>query len=323
MNFIQYLKSKFLQGSIGPGEGEYQGECISFCHAIAEFGQIGDSIQKKKAFVNANGIINPNIKEIGRGFRIGDIVITTDNVNWFGHGTGHGFIVIDQDENYLYAGESNFGLKKRITYGRKVAKNDPKIYGIIRAPLKVDLGQVEVNVSVLINNQKWSVGFLDALQKDILEFTDNKLKVNFFPLLTKYKNWWYETTIFPMTGQEVKVIAKAYMDAVSLVSGTSNNKPADVIAFIVKPKEWEGTITGGQELAYTNGRQIQASCAEFDISPWYYGMPLIEHVLTHELSHVLHDINGMNDTTHIFDNKNKQLEKVFSDLDFNRVKANL
>ena len=60
-----------------------------------------------------------------------------------------------------------------------------------------------------------------------------------------------------------------------------------------------------------------------DASPWYQGMRLINHILPHELSHWLHYINGLDDTTHITDNANKNLPAVFSDIDWNRIICNL
>ena len=98
------------------------------------------------------------------------------------------------------------------------------------------------------------------------------------------------------------------------------------MAFIVRPDQWQGSIQGGQELAYTEvgttPGQIQGSCAENDLSPWYSGMRLVNHLLPHELSHWLHYINGLDDTTHTTDNANKNLPHVFDDIDFNRIIAN-
>lgn len=332
MNLTPTLQARFPQGSIGPGSGIYQGECISFLHVLAEFGPMGDTYKQKKKFVEANGIIALNISEIGKGFRIGDIVVTSDGVNWLGNGSGHGFMVVDQDKDFLYAGESNFALHKRISYGRKVSKTDKKIYGIVRAPLKLDLGQCEINFNLFINNQNaWNFKFTDELTAQILAWTGNKLKVNFFPLRTKFENWDYEIQQFPLDGQQYKVIKKSYLDeVVAPLVFTSNNKPSDLFALIVRPDQWEGQVFGknaGFELAWTNPGarpgEIQASCAEFDLSPFYAGLRLINHVIPHELGHYLAWINGMNDNTHIHDNQNRELNHVFDGLDFTRIKANL
>lgn len=302
-------------------EGFHGGQCAAWAEQVMDFGPIGDSLAEKEMYVKLNGIIAPNIAEIGRGYRAGDVVVTTESAD-------HGHVCILLDPNTMTVVESNFHLDEKVHYGRVVPKE--KIYGIIRAPFKVDLGQCEVNFSILINNQPpWNLKVFDDLQQTILGWTNNKLKVNFFPIATSQSNWWYETIIFPMTGLQNTVIAKGYMSQnVAPLASANNNQQAHVFAFVVRPDQWQGTAMDGQELAYTvpdiRPGQIQASCAEFDMSPWYAGMRLINHILPHELSHFLHYVNGLNDTTHQFDNPTaKQLEQVFNDLDFNRVKANL
>jgi len=315
---ISELKKLYPEGYLG-------GQCGDFVHRLADFGSVGDSYRQKKAYVNANGIIYANIAEIGRGFRVGDVLITSEGTT-LGFGNGHVAFCIEVRNGQPIVVESNFKKDGRVHYGRVVPLN--KIYGIIRAPLKIDLGQVEINYNVFINNQKWNLKFLDELSERFLRYTGWKLKINFFPLHTKFKNWWYETQIFPLTGQEVQIIAKGYMkEEVEPFAFTSDNKKSDVYCLMVKPSEWQGTITGGQELAYcspdTSPTQIQASCGEFDTSPFYYGYRLHDHILIHELSHRLHWINGLNDTTHITDNQNRDLDNIFKDLDWNRVKANL
>jgi len=333
MDITPHLKKLFPEGTIGPGSGKYQGECISFCHALADFDSIGDTFQQKKKFVDLNGIIRANIDNVGKGFRVGDVVITSDGVDAAGRGAGHGFVVANLDDQFLYPAEANWFNDKRVHYGRKVAKTDPHIYGVIRAPLKLDLGQCEVNYNVFINNQpRWNLKFLDDLQKQILQWTGNKLRVNFFPLYTKCENWWYEVVPFPFDGLYCKVIAKSYFDnTVIPLTFTSQNKFPHAVALIIRPDQWEGTIFGKQNMTEigwtnpcTNPGQIQISSAEFDLSPWYAGVRLINHALPHELAHYLHFVNGLNDTTHQFDNPgNRQLEQVFSDLDLNRLIANL
>lgn len=285
-----------------------------------EFGVVGDSLASKQKYVQSNGIIKANIAEIGKGFRIGDVVITTDGKY------GHGFVVADMDEKNLYAAESNFNLDKKVTYGRIVPKDSPKIYGLLRNPLKLDLGVCEFNVNVFFNNQpKWSNAILDKTSASLFEMTKGKLKVNFYPLRTNFERWWYEDFVF--NGVDYKVIAKSYLDEkTKLFSFTSDNKPANAVVFVINPAEWQGSSGAGQELAWTNNTpigQIQASCGESDMSPWY-DLKLIEHVLIHELSHYLNFINGKDDKTDYKDTpKVKKLNEVYNDVDFNRVTANL
>lgn len=319
MNLIPVLQKKYPNSSIG-------GECAQWCENLVQFGPVGDTFAQKKAYVEKNGIIAGNISEIGKGFRIGDIVVTSDGtVNGKGH--GHVFFVADMDDFNLYAAESNYNLDKRVHYGRKVSKTDPKIYGIIRSPLKLNLGTCEINYNVFINNQKWAdTGFLSEITLKIASLTNNLLKVNFFPLATSFVNWWYED--FSFGGVDYKVIAKAYMDSSPrLLAFTSDNKPSDVFAFVVRDDQWQGSAGGGQEFAWTNvsGKpaQIQIACDEFDPSPWYDGMRLIEHALRHELSHYLNFVNGLNDNTDLLDIQEHNLDATLNGIDWNRVKANV
>lgn len=325
---ISELKKKYPENSIG-------WQCGDFAHRLAVFGSVGDSYQQKKDYVRANGIIMANIAEIGRGFRVGDVIITSEGT-WLGIGNGHVAFCIGIDNGVPIVVESNFNRDYKVHYGRKVPLN--KIYGIIRAPLKIDLGQVEINYNVFINNQKWKVGFLDELSKRYLRYTDGKLKINFFPLHTKFANWEYEVTPFQSptsNGEQAKVIKRNWLsDIVRSHVFTSENKPSDIYCLMVRPNEWEGTLfdkngTNLGELAYcgidTCPTQIQASCAEFDASPWYYGYKLHEHILIHELLHRIYWINGLNDNTHYWDNQQRQLESAFKDpiLDWNRILSNL
>lgn len=320
MNLFQTLQKHWSDGSKGPIDGE----CVNYCHSLINFGPIGNTFKSKKQYVNLNGLIAANIKEIGKGFRIGDVVITSDGVV-NGNGAGHAFFVADMDDEYLYAAESNFNLDHKVHYGRKVAKNDLKIYGIIRAPFKLNLGVCELNFCVFINNQPtWNLDIFDTIATKINQLTGNRLKVNFFSLATTFENWWYE--VFPLNGVEYEVIARSYLDEKQKAySFTNQNKPADVAMFVINPSQWQGTASGQQEIGWTNpGKvgQIQGSCSEFSLSPFYPQLRLIQHLVIHELSHQLHWINGLNDPTDNLDFA-KKLETVYDDLDFFRIKANL
>lgn len=320
MNLRPILEQSYPEGSIGPGVGDLQGQCAVFCEYFMDFGPVGDSLSEKKSYVELNGIIAANIPEIGKGFRIGDVVVTTEA------DTGHVFIVADMDSQYLYAAESNYNLDGRVHYGRQVDKTDAKIYGIIRAPFKISLGVCDFNVCLFLNNQpKWNLGIFDRLSDAIYQQTGRMLRVNFFPLATQFQNWWYEDFIF--NNVDYKVIAKSYLnEKQKQFSFTNLNKPADTAMFIIAPNQWQGSAGNMQEIGWTTPGlpgQIQAACAEFDMSPWYFGMRLIEHLVRHELSHELHWINGLNDLTDTLDTPTvKNLDSIFADLDFNRIKAN-
>lgn len=313
MNLKDTLSKFYPEGSIG-------GECGSWCHNWVNFSSIGDSYAQKKKFIQLNGIIATNINEIGKGYRIGDIIVTSEGT-FMGFGNGHVAFIIDQDSDSIYLGESNFRKDQRVHYGRKLAKNDPKIYGIGRFPFKLDLGPLEIDYNVFVNNfsKDWGTKWLEDTAK-LAPF-----KINFFPLGTAFQNWDYK-----VYDQNYKVISKEYIEAnVMPLAYTSDHKPSNAVALFINPTQWQGSsLTGDREIAYyhasTNPAEIQASCDEFEISPWYATLRLSQHVLLHELAHYLYYLNGLDDYTHNFDNLTaRNLQQVFSELDFNRIKANL
>lgn len=326
----EYLQKKYFQGKIG-------GECIAWLHNIVDFPYMGvdpkgNDVNLKFKFVQSRGecFTKENIEGPGLGARVGDLIFTTDGAykNWLGQwkGAGHGAIITSIDSYGYEVCESNWNLDKKITYGRVIPKDSDKIIGLSRFPLKIDLGQVIFRYGVLINNQKWSsVGFLDSISNDVLKWTNGLLKIDFFPVYTNLNNWWYEDSPFPITGGEVKVINRNWMrEFAKPLAGD-----VDAYALVVRPDQWQGTSfdKNGVEigdLAYTLAvdKQIQIVSGENTNSP-FYSMTLIRHALIHELGHLLAFINGKSDNVDLIDNQNRQLEKVFSDLDFNRIKLNL
>jgi hypothetical protein len=330
MDLAKILQSKFPQGSRG-------GECVFWLRHIYNQPAMGvdpkgNDVNLKFKFVEQSGIIAGNIAEIGKGFRIGDCVFTTDGAtkHWYGWtGAGHEFTVIGFDRDNLIAAESNFSLDGRVSYGRRVMMSSPKIIGLCRFPFLIDLGlpALEINYDVFINNQpKWNLKVLDDTAKLISQYTSGRLKINFFPLGTEFADWWYNVFVF--NGVDYKVIARAYLEQNILpLSFSSHNLPADLVALIVSPAEWQGTISSGaEEIAWSSlgrPRLVQGSCAEADISPSYPQMPRISHILIHELAHHLAYINGQDDLTDYLDNQNRTLNLVFDGLDFNRVALNL
>ena len=318
MNLYPVLSKTYPTGYNG-------GECVAFLHNLCTFPVMPPTLAEKEAMISVSGggfFTQPNIAQVGKGFRIGDVVFTNESLE-----NGHGFFVENIVGNDLVAMESNYHLDGLVTHGRLVPMNSPHIIGLGRFPLKFDLGNLNLNYNVFLNNQKWSeVTFLDDLEKEIAGWTNGKLQIKFFPEFTACQNWWYGT--LPFQGAETTIIADDYMkNNVLPLAFTSDNKPSDIYAFIVRPDQWQGSIQGGVELAYTvcgsKPGQIQGSCAENDPSPWYSGMRLINHILPHELAHWLYYINGLDDKTHSYDNTLKILPHVFDAIDFTRVIANL
>lgn len=329
MDLTSLLKKRFPQGSHG-------GQCIGWLHDIFEFPPVGvdpngNDVNLKFSFVRNNGCIAANIAETYKGFRIGDCVFTTEGAykTWWGQwrGQGHMACVTGFDKDSLILAESNFALDEKVNYGRRLKMTSQQIIGIYRPPFKIDLGlpQLEITYDVFINHQaKWDVRVLDDTADLINQYTNGKLKVNFFPLATDFQNWSYE--IFPFNGTAYTVIKRDYLEKNLLpLSFSSHNTPADLVAFIVNPNQWQGTVSNGQqEIAWSSlgkPRLVQGSCAENDKSPWY-DMKRITHILTHELGHHLAYINGLDDVVDIQDNQNHNLEGIFN-VDWDRVTLNL
>lgn len=329
MDLQDILKKNWPQGFDG-------GECVLWLRGIFNQPPMGidpngNDVNLKFKFVQSNGIIATNIAEIGKGFRIGDCVFTTEgatlnNGKWTG--AGHEACITGFDKDSLVLGESNFNLDGKVRYGRKILMTSPKIIGIYRPSFKIDLGlsNLELNYDVFLNHQpNWNLKVLDEASDLILQETNGKLKVNFFPLRTDFQNWSYES--FPFNGVEYQVIKRAYLEETILPQSFSNhNTPADLAALIVNPAQWQGTTSSGQqEIAWSSlgkPRLVQGSCAEQDMSPWYPGMKRITHILIHELGHHLAYINGQNDITDIEDNQKHNLAGIFN-VDWDRIALNL
>jgi hypothetical protein len=317
MNLQSILKTKYPQGSHG-------GECASWCEQIFSFGPVGDTLASKTKFVKSNGdcYLAGSISELAKGFRIGDVVFTSESPVH-----GHVAIITGFDKDSLILAESNFSLDKKVNYGRRLPMLSSKIIGIGRFPFKIDLGFLTIPFSydVFLNNQDWSLKVLESVKSLISQYT--KLDVTFFAAKTTFQNWWYED--FPFNGSIYRVIAKSFLvNNVVPYSFTNYNAASDLIAFIVSPAQWQGTVYGNQqgaEIAWTSNdiKVVQGSCGEMSKSPWY-DMPLITHILIHELSHYLHYLAGSkSDQTDIIDNQKKDLKGIFKDLDWNRIAVNL
>lgn len=311
-------------------EGSYGGQCGEFVHKLVLFGSIGNSYAEKKRFIQANGIIKYNIEEIGRGYRVGDLVVTSEGT-FMGMGHGHVAWVIAQDSENIYLLESNFKGDGRVHYGRKLPKNSPNIYGIGRFPFRVKIGDMaELKVSCLMNNftKQWGSGVFGEVDAWFHKHSNGKLKTSCIPVYTKAQNWWYEVAPAPFEGQFYKNIAKAYFNETVMPLRLPGSH---VVAFCVNPKEWEGAVYGKRDLnevgwyyPNTNPGQILISANEFDPCPWYFGMSLYKHALIHEIGHYLMHLNGLNDEVHKYDNpETLNLEGILTNLDYNRIIANI
>jgi hypothetical protein len=111
-------------------EGAKGGQCASFARKLAYIPPLGDSLGDKEAHVDQIGMPanawrnNP---------QVGDVVITNDNKE-----SGHVFVVNTLLPNRMArVTESNWHGNEKVTHDRIISLDSPRIYGAIRAPLKV------------------------------------------------------------------------------------------------------------------------------------------------------------------------------------------
>lgn len=113
-------------------EGARGGQCASFARKLTYIPPLGDSLRDKEVHVDQIGMPanawrnNP---------QVGDVVITNDNKE-----NGHVFVVNTLLPNRMArVTESNWHGNERVTHDRIVPLDSPRIYGAIRAPLKMTL----------------------------------------------------------------------------------------------------------------------------------------------------------------------------------------
>jgi len=309
----QYLKSLYPQGVMG-------GECIEWLHKVLEFPPVGDFVWQKKNFVSKNGdcITYPNL--YGE-YRIGDILFTTEGTT-LGLGYGHGALITGITATELVLAESNFRRDKRVRYGRKISKTDPKIIGIGRFPFKKFNIPLKLKVTVMVNNAKWNNAVFDTVTK---WFKDVGIEVEIGVIRTKFQNWWYEVVQGQFGSDTFKVMSKAYMENVVMPLRLPNS---NFTLLVVNNKEWEGSVVNrpdvreiGWYFPKTNPGMAVIGCDEKDQS-YVYDQPLIVHALIHEIMHYLYYVNGKQDNTHSHDSLGN-LSACVKDLNLTRIALNI
>lgn len=111
------VQKSFPAGSVG-------GQCGDFVRRVAsKFGatypSLGDSLKSKIAAVRKYGTSLANAK-------IGSVIVTRENPTY-----GHVAYIIGRNAKGWIVGESNFKQSKRVSYGRVIPFNSPKLVGVI------------------------------------------------------------------------------------------------------------------------------------------------------------------------------------------------
>lgn len=116
------LIQAYPQGSTG-------GQCGTWVRSIVErqglsYPRVGDSLAEKTATAKKYGVpINQA--------RVGSVVLTSENKT-----NGHVAYIIGSTPQGFVLGESNYGMNGKVSYGRVIPFNSPKILGIINPTKK-------------------------------------------------------------------------------------------------------------------------------------------------------------------------------------------
>lgn len=323
MNLHSIFSAKYREGYLG-------GQCAQWAHLLVDFPSVGDSYRQKQQAVKQYGITRDALV----CFHQGDVVITSDGT-FMGFGNGHVFIVMDQDKDNLYAAESNFNNDLSVHYGRKVPKNSPKIYGVIRGAFKFDIpATLNLNTWFLMQYQKqWNSSVFGKIVDRIKAASNNSVIINPIDLYTynSLKNWDYKIygTGF---GDMFSLISQDYFN--NMVMGLTSN--AQAIIWAINKQQWQGSVLNqpnNQEIGWyfrpSLPAQIEISCEENDISPVDSRYTLFEDAAFHELSHFFYTYGRADqvDNTHNrhfgWNGFEKNLDKIFEDIDLKRLIINL
>lgn len=319
--------------------GTLQGQCVNFCHKLIDFDSVGDLYSQKKESVKKFGIL----KEYLVTFHIGDVVITNEGITpWqtvTGKGNGHAFFVADQDDEYLYAAESNFTIKERVTYGRKIRKDSKAIYGVIRGDFlfPIETKPLVLKVTFLMQYQKqWDSKVFSELCDRVKRASGGNVRIDPYPLYTynSLKNWYYKYYGAADGNEFYKVVDQEYFDEQAMPLRFPDSH---AVVWAINKDQWQGAVfnqPGVQEIGRyyppTNPAQVVFSCDEKDMSPVSFGTPMFIDAVIHELcGHFLYTYGRKDqaDRTHMrhFGQNGypKDLNKIFEDFDFKRLTINL
>lgn len=332
MDLKPILSKYFPENSIGPGTGKLQGQCAVFAEAIVDIPKVGDTYASKKNTVLHNGILAANVIE----YRIGDVLICSDGT-FMGFGAGHVAVVANLNSQWLYLAESNYNKKLRVDYGRKIARGDKRIYGLLRGNFLVDLQLPPVltlTVSVLMQYEKeWDSSIFQKVIDRMTLMSGGKIKLEFFPLYTynSLKNWWY--SIYPFNNGEYKVVAPQYInESVIPLADSNNNKPANLIIWAINNQQWQGGFTGGDGTYKEYGWNYYGAlppmatiaCDEADMSFKYPEDSAFLDYLLHEMTHMLSHWGRIDnyDNTDVYYFQGDR-SKAFTEFDYEHMAVNL
>lgn len=308
-------------------EGSKGGQCAAFAEKLVLLPTpghiVGDSLASKIDKVTKFGILAKNIKD---DFREGDVIVTDESKKY-----GHLFVVNCVMPGALRATESNYNLDERVHHTRLISKVSPRIIGILRGTLKVEIPkpmqpQIKVPVRLIMNNCEWATlpAKLQECQDRILKASGDRLLVEFDVVHSQFNsipfvpfvptadvgfvegykgipNDWYDQNVDPLIGR------------------------FPIAVFQVNDKQWQGGAAKGWRTDADEGAieiQIGSDEGESIYAEKMGTMWVFVNSIVHEITHALFYMQGGFDYTHtylsnltgIFD-----LEKAFSFLNYDLI----
>lgn len=333
MNLRPILEKLYPAGKVGPGTGDLKGQCIPFMQALVKFpAPTGDLLKDKINFLKSYGF-TIDFFTFGKDFQVGDVVFTSESAKY-----GHGAFITSLGVDDFEVAESNFSSKLRISYGRRIKKNDPKIIGVGRFPLRFDVGfkfPLRLRVCVLLNNydKKWDFKAFTEISQWYKTVSGGKVEVDIFPVYTNLKNWWYQ--MIDAGGVWTETIDRGWFkeNAGGLAFSNENRIP-HILVMAIPNREWQGKtfnfenlrLNGGYYGRTKNPGWIIVVSDENEKSNIYPGKQSFQAVLEHEISHWFYYMGQAQyfDFTHTLDSMGK-IQDMFNDpfLDYTKIFINL
>lgn len=121
-NPIARITAKYPAGSVGGQCGDFVRRIVS--NLGGNYARLGDSLKSKVSAVKKYGVPLSQA-------RIGSVIVTKENPTY-----GHVAYIIGRNAKGWIVGESNFKQSNKVSYGRVIPFNSPKVVGVINPNTK-------------------------------------------------------------------------------------------------------------------------------------------------------------------------------------------
>lgn len=144
MNYQSILQQLYPEGSIGPGEGVYKGQCAVFVQNLMSIPKVGDTIESKIAAVKKYGY---TAQQVQGGYSAGDAIVLDV-------GTKAGHVLFLNQFNPItkigVASEANWFRDGKVHHTRQINLMDKSVIGCLRGKLLFDVPPQTFNQKVLV-----------------------------------------------------------------------------------------------------------------------------------------------------------------------------